>query len=227
MQVESKATHGAIADQTDVSNQSRHIFYHHSHTPPVFVHPPDQHGRGPRTSLFASGPDSEGFHAASEGTHFIPFSMRLPLRGGAKGAFTSPANPKGPAVRYVVVGSVKLVDPATGKRSIAHFYRPIVVLPYLNPGIVLAPSEETVEVVERRGLGWSLGGAKGSVELRIALGRSIWVAGQRVWCEVGVRNDSSKKVIFCRTRWYVLTLTCTDQDAHSRVVAKRANVHSR
>ena len=69
-----------------------------------------------------------------------------------------------------------------------------MVLPYLNPGVVLAPSEETVEVVERRGLGWSLGGNKGSVELRIALGRSIWVSGQRVWCEVGVRNDSSKRV---------------------------------
>jgi hypothetical protein len=124
--------------------------------------------------------------------------MRLPLRGGAKGSFTSPNNPKGPAVRYVVVGSIKLSDQAhhgtAAKRSIAHFYRPVVILPYLNPGVVLAPSEETVEVVERRGLGWSLGGSKGSVELRIALGRSIWVSGQRVWCEVGVRNDSSKRV---------------------------------
>lgn len=132
--------------------------------------------------------------------HFIPFSMRLPLRGGAKGSFTSPNSVKGPAVRYVVVGSIKVLDQTghgsagAGKRSIAHFYRPVVVLPYLNPGVVLAPSEESVEVVERRGLGWSLGGNKGSVELRIALGRSIWVSGQRVWCEVGVRNDSSKRV---------------------------------
>jgi hypothetical protein len=135
--------------------------------------------------------------------HFIPFSMRLPLRGGAKGSFTSPSNPKGPAVRYVVVGSIKVLDQTASagqpaKRSIAHFYRPMVVLPYLNPGVVLAPSEETVEVVERGGLGWSLGGSKGSVELRIALGRSIWVSGQRVWCEVGVKNDSSKRVRACR-----------------------------
>jgi hypothetical protein len=127
------------------------------------------------------------------GSHYVPFCMRLPLSGGAKGSYTSP-HPKGPSVRYVVVGSVKLLHSKTGKRSIAHFYRPIVILPYLNPGAVLAPCEEMVEVIERRGLGWSLGGAKGVVELRIALGRDVWVSGQRVWCEVGIRNESSKRV---------------------------------
>ncbi|KAI9632841.1 uncharacterized protein MKK02DRAFT_41152 [Dioszegia hungarica] len=180
-----------VVGYEDISPQSRHIFYHHPHPLPLFAHPPIPNG--PVSSLFASHPDNDGFREVSPGTHFIPFCMRLPLAGGAKGAYTSPS-PKGPSVRYVVVGSVKLLHPKTGKRSIAHFYRPIVILPYLNPGIVLAPCEEMVEVVERRGLGWSLGGAKGVVELRVALGRDVWVSGQRVWCEVGVRNESSKRI---------------------------------
>lgn len=118
--------------------------------------------------------------------------MRLPLGGGAKGSYSAP-NQKGPCVRYVVVGSIKLFTPSTGKRSIAHFYRSIVVLPYFNPTVALAPSNEPIEVKVERGLGWSLGGEKGKVDVRVSLGRRIWVAGQRVWCEVGIRNESTKK----------------------------------
>jgi hypothetical protein len=119
--------------------------------------------------------------------------MRIPLGAGAKGSFSTPGG-KGPCVRYVVVGSVKLYIPSTMKRSIAHFYRSIVILPYLNPSIVLAPSFDPLESVIEGGLGWSLGGEKGKVEMRIGLGRRTWVAGQRVWCEVGVRNNSNRKV---------------------------------
>lgn len=93
-----------------------------------------------------------------------------------------------------MVGSVKLFIPSTGKRSIAHFYRPIVILPYLNPSAVLAPTPEPIENTVERGLGWSLGGEKGKVEMRISLGRRNWVAGQRAWCEVGIKNNSSRKV---------------------------------
>jgi len=125
--------------------------------------------------------------------HSIPFCFRLPLGAGAKGTYTSP-NDKGPAVRYVVVGSVKTHHPESDKRSIAHFYRSIVVLPYLDPGRVLSPSTELIEAKVEKGLGWALGGEKGRVEVRIAVGRRAWVAGQRVWCEVGIRNNSSKKV---------------------------------
>lgn len=148
-------------------------------------------------SLFASGPDEDGYRLAAEGTHSIPFRMRLPLGGGAKGAFSSPNNRGGPCVRYVVVGSVKLYIPSTMKRSIAHFYRPIVILPYLNPSVVLAPSPEPVTNRVERGLGWSLGGEKGKVEVTVSLGRRNWVAGQRAWCEVGIVNNSSRKV--CRS----------------------------
>ena len=174
-----------------MSADSRHIFYHHSHNLPVFD--PKGDISTPVPSLFASGPDGEGYRLASEGTHSIPLRMRLPLGGSAKGSFTSP-NSKGPCVRYVVVGSVKLFIPSTMKRSIAHFYRPIVVLPYFNPSIVLAPSIDAIENTVERGLGWSLGGEKGKVEVRVSLGRRNWVAGQRAWCEVGIKNNSSRKV---------------------------------
>ncbi|WWD16338.1 hypothetical protein CI109_100764 [Kwoniella shandongensis] len=174
----------------EISGSSRHIFYHQPHALPVFD-PSIQHNLS--SSLFASGPDSDGYRLAAEGTHSIPFRMRLPLGGGAKGTYTPPGG-KGPCVRYVVVGSVKIHIPATGKRSIAHFYRSVVVLPYLNPSVVLSPSQEPVEGYVERGLGWSLTGEKGRVELRVSLGRRVWVSGQRLWCEVGIRNDSTRKI---------------------------------
>lgn len=130
---------------------------------------------------------------AIEGCHFIPFSMRLPVGGGAKGTYTSPGG-KGPCVRYVVVGSVKLHMPSTNKRSIAHFYRPVHLLPYLNPSIALAPAPYPIMAIVERGLGWSLGGEKGKVELTARMARANWVSGQRIWCEVGVRNGSGRKV---------------------------------
>ncbi|WWC66743.1 uncharacterized protein I206_100648 [Kwoniella pini CBS 10737] len=174
----------------ELSVTTRHIFYHQPHPLPVFD-PSIQHNLS--SSLFASGPDSDGYRLAAEGTHNIPFRMRLPLGGGAKGTYTA-QNGKGPCVRYVVVGSVKIHIPSTGKRSIAHFYRSIVVLPYLNPSVVLAPCAEPVEGYTERGLGWNITGEKGRVELRVSLGRRIWVSGQRLWCEVAIRNDSNRKI---------------------------------
>ncbi|BEJ10829.1 hypothetical protein CspHIS471_0102510 [Cutaneotrichosporon sp. HIS471] len=173
------------------SKSNRHIFYQHQYLLPEFF----EHDSSP-TTLFASDADEEGFHLAHEGTHALPFSMQLPLGGGAKGAFTGEKN-KGPNIRYVVVGSVKLHIPKSGKRAIAHFYRPIVLLPYHNPARALSPSRQPiVEFVESR-LGWSLMGEKGKVFLQVSLGRQMWIAGQRVWCEVGVRNNSNKKITRC------------------------------
>ena len=151
----------------------------------------------PGISLFASDPDGEGFRLAAEGSHSIPFRLRLPPDGGAKGSYASNSS-KGPRVRYVVVGSVKLYLPLTGKRSIAHFYRTFSVLPFLKASTMLAPSREPIEARTENGLGWSMGGDKGRVSLRAALGRGTWISGQKLWCEVGIHNDSSKRV---GTRW--------------------------
>ena len=187
---------------SELPSSSRHIFYHHPHELPLFAHPPV--ANGPRSSLFASAPDHEGFHLAAEGSHAIPFRMDLPVNGGAKGSYTPP-NGKGPCVRYVVVGSIKIHIPSTGKRSIAHFYRQIIVLPYLDPTLVLSPSRDPVEARVEKGLGWSLGGEKGRVEVRVALGRRSWVSGQRIWCEVGITNDSTKKVSKAGATSHLLT----------------------
>lgn len=173
-------------------NGIRHIFYQHQYPLPVFQHWPN----GPRTTLFGDAPDDEGFCVAKEGTHAIPFSIPLPVGEGAKGTYTS-HDPKGPNIRYVVVGSVKIFVPKKEKRAIAHFYRPCVILPYLNPAIVLAPARAPIMTQRTCGLGWSLGGEKGKVLMQVALGRRIWVAGQRVWCEVAVKNDSNKKITKC------------------------------
>ncbi|EIW68957.1 hypothetical protein TREMEDRAFT_62670 [Tremella mesenterica DSM 1558] len=167
---------------------ARHIFYHQPHSLPIFNF---QDKTGPACSLFGDAPDEEGYRLALEGIHNILFNMRLPLNGGAKGSYGIQG--KGPSVRYVVVGSVKLMT-ATGKRSIAHFYRPLVVLPYLNPSTVLAPSAEPIAASVESGLGWSITGEKGKVVLSVALGRRTWVSGQRVWCEVGIRNNSTRKI---------------------------------
>ncbi|ORY22682.1 hypothetical protein BCR39DRAFT_591218 [Naematelia encephala] len=177
----------------DISAKSRHIFYHYPQSLPVFQVPPTSSQPLPHCSLFASDPDSDGYRLAAEGVHSIPFRMRLPLGGGAKGSFTS-ANGKGPCVRYVVVGSIKIHVPTSGKRSIAHFYRPVVVLPYLNPAVTLSPSQEPIEARIEKGLGWSLTGEKGIVQVAVALGRRNWVAGQRAWCEVAIKNDSTRKI---------------------------------
>lgn len=180
---------GGGLTRTELST-SRHIFYHQGHVLPLFdggIH------HTLSSSLFASPPDSDGYRLAAPGTHSLPFRFPLPLAAGAKGTYTPP-NPRGPAVRYVLVGSLKTHLPATNKRSIAHFYRPIVLMPYLNPALVLAPSTQPLEVYTEKGLGWCLKGEKGRVELRVAIGRRTWVSGQRLWCEVAIRNDSARKV---------------------------------
>lgn len=178
-------------EETD-DGKTRHIFYQQQFPIREFV---DLQAAA-RTALFADAPDEEGFRLAREGTHEIPFAMPLPIGGGAKGTYTSPTG-KGPNVRYVVVGSVKLHIPTTGKRAIAHFYRPIVVLPYHNPASALAPAQNPIVAHATSGLGWQIGGEKGKVEMQVALGRRNWVAGQRVWCEVAVRNQSRKKINRC------------------------------
>ncbi|ORX35336.1 hypothetical protein BD324DRAFT_682685 [Kockovaella imperatae] len=175
----------------ETSNAQRHIFYHHPHPLPQFSRRPDEDMPG--ISLFASEPDRDGYRLAAEGTHSIPFRLRLPLDGGAKGSFGNAAT-KGPGVRYVVVGSVKLYLPVSEKRSIAHFYRSFNVLPYLKASTVLAPSREPIEASTESGMGWRMGGDKGRVNLRVALGRGVWLSGQKLWCEVGIHNESSKRI---------------------------------
>lgn len=76
----------------------RHIFFHYPHQLPLFQPYDSAASTHP---IFASPPNEEGYRMAREGVHVIPFSFRLPLKGGAKGAWLGSQNS---TVRYVVVG---------------------------------------------------------------------------------------------------------------------------
>ncbi|KAJ9125572.1 hypothetical protein QFC22_000534 [Naganishia vaughanmartiniae] len=168
--------------QTD----TRHIFYHYPHQLPLFSRYDDsQH------PLFASPTNEEGYRLAREGFHVIPFSVRLPLNGGAKGGWVGSRTT---GVKYVVVGSIKLHTPETKKRSIAHFYRPCTIYPYVPPLDIFGSTEHPTEVRTEQGLGWSLSGEKGKVRVIAELPRPDWVAGQNVWIKIFADNQSQKKI---------------------------------
>lgn len=76
-------------------------------------------------------------------------------------------------------------------RSIAHFYRHVELYPYLNPAVVLSSAARPLQATASKGL--FLGGS-GKVRLTASLHRSTWVAGQRVYVNVAVHNETSKKV---------------------------------
>lgn len=171
------------------STSIRHIFYHYPFTLPAFSpFEPSQH------ALFASPPNNEGYRLANEGSFSVPFRFRLPLRGGAKGGWAT--GNKAPGVKYVVVGSLKLHVPEAGtkSRSISHFYRPCVVFPYVEPTSIFVPTDAPRQVSKQGGLGWSLGGEKGSVTLSARISRPTWIAGQKVWIDVVASNNSNKRI---------------------------------
>lgn len=87
--------------------------------------------------------------------------------------------------------SVKLKNPDNTNRSIAHFYRHVELFPYLNPAVVLSSAPRPVSATASKGL--FLGGS-GKVHLTASLHRTTWVAGQRVHINVGVLNETTKKV---------------------------------
>jgi len=90
--------------------------------------------------------------------------------------------------------SIKLHTPETKKRAIAHFYRPCTIYPYIEPGFVFNSTSGAAEVHTEQGLGWSLSGDKGQVQVSLKLPRPNWIAGQQVWLDITVNNKSSRKI---------------------------------
>ena len=113
--------------------------------------------------------------------------MQIPVGKGAKGSHKS----KQGVVKYIVIGSVKLKSHVGTDRSIAHFYRHVDVYPYFNPSIILAPSAKALIVEASKAL---FMGGSGKVSLSASLHRLTWVAGQRCYVDVRVKNGASKKV---------------------------------
>lgn len=186
-----------------LADDTRHIFYHHASVidgdrssggpsepyyldgSPTLSSP--ETGAFTALACFNGGPDKEGYAEGKLGSHSIPFSLELPVSKGAKGSYRG----KSAVVRYIVIGSVKLKSASGANRSIAHFYRHIDLFPYLNPAVVLSNSLKPIQATSSKGL--FLGGS-GKVHLMASLHRNTWVAGQRVYINISVQNDTSKKI---------------------------------
>lgn len=186
-----------------LNDDTRHIFYHYATvidgspkvgsggSRPYVLHgsptlSPEADNRQ-QLACFASAPDTEGYCVAKEGQHSIPFALELPVGKGAKGVYRG----KHALVRYIVIGSVKLKNADGTNRSIAHFYRHIELYPYLNPAVVLSTSPRPI--IARASKGLFLGGA-GKVHLCASLHRNTWVAGQRLYVNIRIDNETNKKV---------------------------------
>ncbi|KAF8203802.1 hypothetical protein BJ912DRAFT_919824 [Pholiota molesta] len=152
--------------------------------------------------LYSSEPDEEGFAASIEGIHLFPFVLHLKPdseRGIAKGVLKAQ---NGPIIRYVAMLFVTLLslaikDSASGKQSIAHFYRDCCIWPRLNPSTVLAPTSRPIRVTTSESLRM---GGNGEVKLTASLHRLHWVAGQSCFIGVKIVNNSEKavKTLFLR-----------------------------
>ncbi|SYW84302.1 uncharacterized protein UBRO2_05402 [Ustilago bromivora] len=168
-----------------LADDTRYIFYHHASvidgdrsnngpSEPYYLHGSPTLS-SPETASFSAlacsngGPDAEGYAE------------------GAKGSYRG----KNAVVRYIVIGSVKLKSASGVNRSIAHFYRHVDLFPYLNPAVILSSALKPIQVTSSKGL--FLGGS-GKVHLMASLHRNTWVAGQRVYINVGIQNDTSKKI---------------------------------
>ncbi|KAG8968434.1 hypothetical protein FRC03_007376 [Tulasnella sp. 419] len=140
--------------------------------------------------MYASLPDEDGFCQAKEGTHTLPFEIRIPRSescGAAKGVLRSRG---GIGVQYIIMGSIKIKTKNSDNQSIAHFYRHIEIYPYFGYSI-LAPSQKPYEATAARSI---FMGGPGKVHVTASLHRRTWIAGQRCYVHVNIQNSSSKRV---------------------------------
>ncbi|KAG5651422.1 hypothetical protein H0H81_008706 [Sphagnurus paluster] len=141
--------------------------------------------------LYESHPDAEGFAWAIDGEYKLPFSMYLPVSvdyGIPKGVVRFQA---GVSVRYIAMVSIKVKDPVSNNRSIAHFYRDCEIWPRLNPSSILAPADRPQEVTTTKGLFMA---GSGKVDLTASVHRLNWIAGQQCFVKVCVDNGSKKLI---------------------------------
>lgn len=165
-------------------NDDRHTFYQHS--------APFSEVTTTTHLLYTSAPDQEGFCRGREGTHTIPFAMKLPPSDGkSSGAKGSLQLRNGASVRYISMASIRIKDGRTGARSIAHFYRNLEVWPSYDPSRILAPTPSALYSTAAKPV---FMGGPGKLKLTASLHREIWIAGQRCYVKVFVANDTTKKV---------------------------------
>ncbi|KDR85471.1 hypothetical protein GALMADRAFT_204908 [Galerina marginata CBS 339.88] len=154
--------------------------------------------------LYDSEPDSEGFTRPKEGIHSLPFSFYISAsieHGTPKGHTTTLS---GDSVRYIAMVSLRIKDPVSGKKSMAHFYRGCSIWPRLNPSVLLAPTSRPLQVTVSEGL----------VYLTASLHRLHWVAGQLCYVRFEVVNNSKKflRSLFLELIQSTTTFKHKDQD---------------
>ncbi|KAH0591046.1 hypothetical protein H2248_001156 [Termitomyces sp. 'cryptogamus'] len=145
------------------------------------------------SEYYDSYKDPEGFAQAIEGEHTLPFSMYLPMSadyGVPKGSVQTQA---GVAVRYIAIVSIKVKDPISNGRSIAHFYRSCEIWPRLDPSIILAPTWKPLQAKSVVDSDSRLPGYH-RTHLTASVDRLHWVAGQQCFVKVSVANESKKTV---------------------------------
>ncbi|KAF9486311.1 hypothetical protein BDN70DRAFT_846023 [Pholiota conissans] len=141
--------------------------------------------------LYTSGPDTEGFSPATEGSHLFPFALPLTPafeRGTAKGMVCAHGSV---AIRYIVLVSIVLKDIASVNQSMAHFYRDCCVWPRLDPSTALASTSRPIQVTASQSL--RVGG-NGELKLTGSLHRLHWISGQTCFVGMKVVNGSDKFV---------------------------------
>lgn len=91
----------------------------------------------------------------------------------------------------ILSSSVKVVDPNTDKRSIAHFYRDCEIWPAFDPLTTLASDPQPIYARNAKTL---FMGGDGELSLSAALHRISWIAGQPVNVRVRIQNETRKTV---------------------------------
>ncbi|KAF6766666.1 hypothetical protein DFP72DRAFT_27643 [Ephemerocybe angulata] len=136
--------------------------------------------------LYLSGADEEGFMLANEGQFLFPFSFEISSTadyGAPKGSFTPHS---GVALRYIVMASIRIKDPISEKKSVAHFYRDIHVWPRLETSEALSPLSRPIQV--------TMSDFDGALKFTVILHRLTWIAGQPCFLKFFVVNKTVKTV---------------------------------
>lgn len=171
---------------------TRHVFYHHASVldsdrsvdgpsePYVLQGPAGQNEEEQMLPCYASLPDSDGYYLGKGGDYELPFTLTLPIGRGARGSFRSSRAQVG----YLVIASVRVKSFGEQHGRVAHSFSPVDLHPYINPTAALASAARPI--LARN----VLPGGNSIVDLAAALHRETWVAGQRVYFDVSVRNNS-------------------------------------
>ncbi|EJC98648.1 uncharacterized protein FOMMEDRAFT_149041 [Fomitiporia mediterranea MF3/22] len=141
--------------------------------------------------LFSLPVDDDGFGSVGEGDYTVKFAMKIPListGGKPRGVLNSRS---GATIKYIVIASIKVVDPVSSKRSISHFYRECEVWPSLDPVMTLAPAPDPTLARAAKKL---FMGGDGTLALTASLHRITWVAGQPCYVRCRIANETKKNV---------------------------------